>query len=301
MSAPAGTGQDSGFWRGRRRWPPPGPGPERPTRFRGRDPEADAALYKAVGDMAAAVRWLTPSVLETSVAVLDANGQATKAFRVPFAALAVTSGSLKQLTVTAAAPAAAVPGPGPGAGQVPALGFAAHNLTGYAWTVYGGNPGDVITVSTFGRPIPPNSESGLIAIAPGQFVSIAAGQVIGAVSDYPAGAVPVEVSSGNVANAAATATLPAAVGKTTWLTGFEVTGAGATAALVVAVTVTGPANTLTYIYAAALGVAVENVPLLVQFPKPIPGAAANTAVVVTCPALGAGNTNNAVSAHGYQL
>lgn len=294
MSAPAGTGQDSGFWRGRRRWPPPGPGPERPTRYRGRDPEADAALYKAIGDMSAAVRWLTPSVLETSVAVLDANGQATKAFRVPFAALAVTSGSLKQLTVSAAgSTTSGVPGPGPGAGQVPALGFAAHNLSGYAWTVYGGSPGDVITVSTFGRPIPPNSESGLIAVA--------AGQVIGAVSDYPAGAVPVEVSSGNVANAAATATLPAAVGKTTWLTGFEVTGAGATAALVVAVTVTGPANTLTYIYAAAAGVLVENTPLLVQFPKPIPGAAANTAVVITCPALGAGNTNNAVNAHGYQL
>src|SRR5262249_31577165 len=46
-------------------------------------------------------------------------------------------------------------------------------------------------------------------------------------------------SSGNVAAATATATLPAAAGKTTWIEGFDVTAAGATAASIVQMTITG--------------------------------------------------------------
>ena len=127
-------------------------------------------------------------------------------------------------------------------------------------------------------------------------------QPISQTSDYPAGAIPITASSGNVAAAVATATLAQTPGKTTYITGFEVTGSGATAALVVIVTVTNTiTGTMTYIYAAALGVAVENTPLIVQFPKPIPANAPATTIVVSCPSLGTGNTNNAVTAHGYQL
>ena len=122
-------------------------------------------------------------------------------------------------------------------------------------------------------------------------------------SDYPAAATPITAASGNVAAATATATLAAGgSGITTYITGFEVTGTGATAALAVSVTVTNVVTgTLTYTYAAAAGVAVANTPLIVQFAKPIPANAANTTIVVSCPSLGTGNTNNAVVAHGYQL
>lgn len=119
--------------------------------------------------------------------------------------------------------------------------------------------------------------------------------------DYASGAIPITASSGNVAAAVATATLAGAVGLTTYITGFEVTGAGATAPLVVNVTVTGTVSgTLTYTYTAATGATVPNQPLIVQFAPPIPASATNTAIVVSCPSLGAGNTNNTVVAHGYR-
>lgn len=119
--------------------------------------------------------------------------------------------------------------------------------------------------------------------------------------DYVAGAAPITASSGNVAAAVATATLAGAAGQTTYISGFEVTGAGATAGAVVNVTVTGTiSGTLTYTYTAATGATVPNQPLIVQFAPPIPASAVNTAIVVSCPSLGAGNTNNTVVAHGYR-
>lgn len=118
----------------------------------------------------------------------------------------------------------------------------------------------------------------------------------------PSGATAITSSSGNVAAATATATLAAAAGKTTYITGFEVTGAGATSAAVVTVTVTGTiSGTLSYTYVAAGSATTANQPLIVEFPNAIPGSAVNTAIVVSCPTLGTGNTNNTVVAHGYQL
>lgn len=119
---------------------------------------------------------------------------------------------------------------------------------------------------------------------------------------YPSGAIPITSSSGNLANAIATATLVSAVGKTTYITGFEVTGTGATAGLAVSVTVVGTITAgLTYTAAAAVGALVANTPLLVQFDPAIPASAANIAIAVSIPALGVGNTNSTVVAHGYQL
>ena len=121
-------------------------------------------------------------------------------------------------------------------------------------------------------------------------------------SPYPAGATALTASSGNVAAATAVATLAAAAGKTTYITGFAITGSGATAGLPVSVTVTGIiTGTLTYTYAATAGAAVANTPLIVNFPVPIPGNAINTAIVVSCPTLGAGNTNNSAVAYGFQM
>jgi hypothetical protein len=119
---------------------------------------------------------------------------------------------------------------------------------------------------------------------------------------YPTGATPITAASGNVAAATATATLAATSGKTTYITGFSVTGTGATAALAVSVTVTNVVTgTMTYTYAAAAGVAVANTPLNITFPYPIPANTVNTTIVVSCPTLGSGNTNNTVNAYGFQL
>lgn len=111
---------------------------------------------------------------------------------------------------------------------------------------------------------------------------------------------PVNAGSGNVANANAVGTMPAVAAKTNYITGFEVTGLGATAALGVNVTVAGLlGGSLIYNYAAKAGVLLANDPLYVKFPQPIPASAVNTAITVTCPALGAGNTNNSVNVHGF--
>ena len=105
-----------------------------------------------------------------------------------------------------------------------------------------------------------------------------------------------------MANASAVATLAGAAAKTTWITGFQITASGATAAGCVSATVTGViTGTMTYTYCAPVGAAVGAGPLNVSFPSPIPANAVNTSIVVTLPALGAGNINAAVSAQGFQL
>jgi hypothetical protein len=125
--------------------------------------------------------------------------------------------------------------------------------------------------------------------------------LVGVIGEYPATATPLTSSSGNVAAATATATLAGAASVTTYITGLEVTGAGATAALPVTVTVTGTVSgTLSYTYVAVAGVTLVNQPLVVQFCPAIPASAVNTSIVVSCPSLGAGNTNNTVTAHGYR-
>ena len=113
---------------------------------------------------------------------------------------------------------------------------------------------------------------------------------------------PVSNSSGNIANATATATLPATAGVTNYITGFEITAAGATAGSVVTATVAGVVGgPLSYTFAAPTGALLIAQPLIVTFPTPLAATAVNTAITVSLPALGAGNTNTTTTAHGYQL
>lgn len=119
---------------------------------------------------------------------------------------------------------------------------------------------------------------------------------------FPTGSTPVTASSGNVAAATATATLAAVAAKTTYITGFELTGAGATAGSVVVATVTGTlGGTLSYVFTVPTGATVGCAPLQVEFSPALPGSALNTAIVVSLPSLGAGSTNAAAVAHGFQL
>ncbi len=118
----------------------------------------------------------------------------------------------------------------------------------------------------------------------------------------PLGATQVNAFSGNVAAAVAAATIPAVAARLNYIAGFTVSGAGATAGLPVIVTVVGlVGGTLSYIYAAVAGVLVANQRLDVLFDPPLPASAVNTAIVVSCPSLGVGNTHNATVAHGYVI
>lgn len=121
-------------------------------------------------------------------------------------------------------------------------------------------------------------------------------------SGYPTGATPV-ASSSNGANTTVTTGLGGVAGKTTYITGFEITGSGATAGSVIYATVTGTiagVGNLVYAIAVPTGVTAGITPLVVEFPLPIPASAQNTGIFVSVPAFGAGNTNVAVSVHGFQ-
>lgn len=123
-------------------------------------------------------------------------------------------------------------------------------------------------------------------------------------SPYPAGATPFALTgSAGVGNTIVQLTVPAVVGKIPYFW-ISITGGGATAAAVVDVTVTNTsAGTMTFNYGAVAGAGVPNTPLR-EPPAgapPIVGVAANTACVITCPALGSGNTKNNVNIFGYYL
>jgi hypothetical protein len=97
------------------------------------------------------------------------------------------------------------------------------------------------------------------------------------------------------------ATLPAVAGATTFITGFEVTGGGATLGSDISITVTGIlGGTKTYVLSVPAGVLLGVVPLVVQFSRPIPASAPNTVIAVNVPSFGAGSTVQAVTAHGFQ-
>lgn len=117
---------------------------------------------------------------------------------------------------------------------------------------------------------------------------------------YPENATAVIGGSGNVANATATATLTSASGKTMYLSGFTVTGAGATAASNVLITVAGLlGGSRTYVVSVPAGVTTGIVPLDVQYTVPLPASGLNTNITVSAAAFGAGNTHAAVVANGY--
>jgi hypothetical protein len=96
-------------------------------------------------------------------------------------------------------------------------------------------------------------------------------------------------------------TLAGVANKTTYITGFSITGLGATSASAQTVTITGTANTLTYILPIPAGTTTSITPIHVTFPTPIPASAANTAITVNVPSFGAGNTTAAAVATGFQL
>lgn len=112
---------------------------------------------------------------------------------------------------------------------------------------------------------------------------------------------PIAASANSVAAAALAPTLPAVAGQLNWLTKVIITGAGATGASVVAVTIVGLiGGTQTFFIAVPAGVAVPLSPLILSFDDPIPASAPNVAIVVNVPSLGAGNVASACVVTGRQ-
>lgn len=140
----------------------------------------------------------------------------------------------------------------------------------------------------------PASSGSLIALIKGWLTLFRA-----AIPGYPYGATAVIAGASTAASSNA-ATLPAVSAKTNYLSGFEVTGAGATGASVITVTVAGIlGGTRNYKMAIPAGTTAAVTPLIVPFRPPLPASAVNTAITVTAPSFGAGNTDAAVVAHGY--
>jgi hypothetical protein len=113
------------------------------------------------------------------------------------------------------------------------------------------------------------------------------------------------VGSTNTGNAQVVATLAATAGKTNYLEGFDISGSGATAGVAIEVSIAGlSGGTIKYEFAVIAGALLAAFPapgyISIRFPQPIPASGVNTAITVTVPAFGAGNTNAAVAAYGFQ-
>lgn len=105
----------------------------------------------------------------------------------------------------------------------------------------------------------------------------------------------------SVANASCLAQLTAVSGKYTYVTGFQCTASGATAAAVVTVTLVGAARTTdnyTFVFPAGVTTAAQN--LAVNFATPLRANAVGSNISVTLPAGGSGNTNATCSIQGYR-
>ncbi|RUR69073.1 hypothetical protein EJP67_18605 [Variovorax guangxiensis] len=118
---------------------------------------------------------------------------------------------------------------------------------------------------------------------------------------YPAGAVPVAAST-QTSNATSTATLPAAVGKTTYVTSFQISGTGATAGNFGGGTLSGVLGGSQSIFInIPAGASTAAIPVVVNFNPPLPASAVNTAIQISAGAFGAGSSFQSVSIQGFQL
>jgi len=117
---------------------------------------------------------------------------------------------------------------------------------------------------------------------------------------YPAGASPLQASSGNKANAVASALLAATPGQLTYITGATVTGGGTTAGGAADLTISGLlGGTMTIPLMIPAGANVPLPPLNLTFIPPLPASAVNTAITASLPALGAGGLSAGVTVRGF--
>lgn len=107
-------------------------------------------------------------------------------------------------------------------------------------------------------------------------------------------------TSGLQTAATATATLPGIAGRTTYLTGFDFTGGGATAGSTVSLVVGSVAGGApTFVITVPAGVTTAIPPLIVRWNTPISAVTTNSAITVSVPSLGAGNVGSCITAYGF--
>jgi len=106
-------------------------------------------------------------------------------------------------------------------------------------------------------------------------------------------------TSGVVAAGVATATIPAIAGKKFYVEGYDIVGTGATAATAVVATVTGLSAVKSEPVVVPAGANLGITPVRQAMFPAIPASAVNTAVVLSVPSFGAGNTRAIVSIWGH--
>lgn len=94
-------------------------------------------------------------------------------------------------------------------------------------------------------------------------------------------------------------------GRRTFVSGFEVSGAGATGASIIPITLANIDNngapiTLNYQLAIPAGAGVAIPSLIVEFSPPLP-VVLGSAAILSVPSFGAGNTNAAATLHGFTV
>jgi hypothetical protein len=127
------------------------------------------------------------------------------------------------------------------------------------------------------------------------------GGAVGA-AGYPAGATPVNSFPANGAgNTAVVATLPGVAGKTTYITGVDISYGGATASGLAGFTLGGLlGGTPSWIIPVPAGPTLGG-QLSLRFNPPIPASGLNTSITATLSALGSGNAAAMVAAYGFQI
>jgi hypothetical protein len=112
----------------------------------------------------------------------------------------------------------------------------------------------------------------------------------------------ITASSGNVAAATATATLAASGGLMNYICGLNISGGGATGASVISPTLTGlNGGTITFSIGVVAGATLGTPMFFVHFYPCQQATALNTAITLSVPSFGAGNTNATANIWGYRL
>lgn len=105
-------------------------------------------------------------------------------------------------------------------------------------------------------------------------------------------------AEGTAAAGTATAALPAVAAKFNYLTGFQISGLGATAATSVIATITDATWTLSFGIEVPAGVGKQTPLINILFAQPLKATTNNHAITLSVPSFGAGNTFVGVSIQG---
>jgi hypothetical protein len=218
------------------------------------------------------------NVLGVETVLIPASGFVQRDYPLAVGAVEIRTPA-RPVIFAAGGGASSPPQVGTGVYPVPANTVQVINLGSTTFTVYG-TPGDTLSWQVF-------TKGGFTGATSVQSTAVA----------RPGTALDVVGTA--AAAAAVTATLPAVAGKTTYLTGFELTWdtTGSTAAASDAITTTGLPNILTWKFGSQVAVGGF---LVVPLPEPVAASAVNTAIVLSSGAV-ANRAGLALVVHGYQL